>query len=514
VGAEQDGPVVTSDREVTTAGPVTIRPGDPRYLELTSAANGRFRCRPRQVRVVGSTAQVVQAVQDAVRGGMRVAARSGGHCLEDFVDAPDTGLLIDLSELHAVGYDPGRRAFFAEPGALLGDVYRTLLKGWGVTIPAGLEAGVGIGGHVPGGGYGPLTRRHGSVVDHLEAVEVVVVDSTGTARAVVASRDAADPARDLWWAHTGGGGGTFGIVTRYWFRTPGAVGADPAALLPAPPAAVLDSLVFWSWPDFTPESFGRLLRNHGRWHEQNSGPDSRFTSLFSILTVLRRESGMIGLTTQVDAGRTDAPELLDAYLTALNEGVGVPYTHDVQTRPWLSTMLRPRMSGNVWGLRAKCKAAYLRRRYTGAQADVIYRWLTSEDYRNPTAGVILAAYGGRAAAVPPDATATAQRDSVLKAFYLNNWTDATQDDTHVTWIREFYRELYADTGGVPTPGGDSDGSYINYPDTDLADPRWNTSGIPWSTLYHKGNYPRLQQVKARWDPLDVFRHGLSVRLPD
>ncbi|WP_211565882.1 FAD-binding oxidoreductase [Micromonospora halophytica] len=506
--------MTTSTEDSSTAGPVTIVPGDSRYVEVTSAANGRFRCRPRQVRVVGSTAQVVQAVQDAVDAGARVVARSGGHCLEDFVDSPETEFLIDLSELKAVGYDAGRRAFFVEPGALLGDVYRTLLKGWGVTIPAGLEAGVGVGGHVPGGGYGPLTRRYGSVVDHLEAVEVVVVDRSGTAGAVVASRDPADPARELWWAHTGGGGGTFGIVTRYWFRTPGAVGPDPAGLLPTPPAEVLDSLVLWSWPDLTRESFGRLLRNHGRWHELNSGPDSRFTSLFSILTVLRRESGMVGLTTQVDAGRPDAAEMLDAYLAALNEGVGVPYTHDVQTRPWLRSMLHPRMSGNVWGLRAKCKAAYLRRRYTEAQTDVIYRRLTSEDYRNPTAGVILAAYGGMAAAVPPDATATAQRDSVLKAFYLDNWTDAAQDDEHITWIREFYRELYADTGGVPVPGDDSDGSYINYPDTDLADPRWNTSGTPWYTLYHKDNYPRLQQVKARWDPLDVFRHGLSVRLPD
>lgn len=143
--------MVTPTGERTTVGPVTIRPGDPRYLELTTAANGRFRCRPRQVRVVGSTAQVVEAVQDAVRGGMRVVARSGGHCLEDFVDSPDTGLLIDLSELHAVGYDPGRRAFFAEPGALLGDVYRTLLKGWGSPSRPVWRRGSGSAGTSPAG---------------------------------------------------------------------------------------------------------------------------------------------------------------------------------------------------------------------------------------------------------------------------------------------------------------------------------------------------------------------------
>ncbi|AZQ39118.1 hypothetical protein EJ357_41515 [Streptomyces cyaneochromogenes] len=56
---------------------------------------------------------------------------------------------------------------------------------------------------------------------------------------MVATREPADPHRDLWWAHTGGGGGSFGIVTRYWFRTPGADGDDPSGLLPAPPAGVL-----------------------------------------------------------------------------------------------------------------------------------------------------------------------------------------------------------------------------------------------------------------------------------
>ena len=53
----------------------------------------------------------------------------------------------------------------------------------------------------------------------------------------------------------------------------------------------------------------------------------------------------------------------------------------------------------------------------------------------------------------------------------------------------------------------------NHCDVDLADPAWNTSGQPWSTLYFKGNYPRLQQIKARYDPADVFRHPLSVQLP-
>jgi FAD/FMN-containing dehydrogenase len=71
--------------------------------------------------------------------------------------------------------------------------------------------------------------------------------------------------------------------------------------------------------------------------------------------------------------------------------------------------------------------------------------------------------------------------------------------------------MYADTGGVPVPNETTDGAYINYPDKDLADPAWNKSGVPWHDLYYKENYPRLQRVKAAYDPRDVFNHALSIR---
>jgi aclacinomycin oxidase len=46
---------------------------------------------------------------------------------------------------------------------------------------------------------------------------------------------------------------------------------------------------------------------------------------------------------------------------------------------------------------------------------------------------------------------------------------------------------------------------------DFADPALNVSGVPWHTLYYKASYPRLQRIKARWDPRNVFRHALSIR---
>lgn len=114
----------------------------------------------------------------------------------------------------------------------------------------------------------------------------------------------------------------------------------------------------------------------------------------------------------------------------------------------------------------------------------------------------------------PDATAVAQRDSLLKCYLGTYWSEPDEDDRHIERLRALYAELFAATGGVPAPGEATDGSYINYPDADLADERLNTSGVPWHVLYFKDNYARLQRAKAAWDPKDVFRHALSVRLPD
>jgi hypothetical protein len=494
--------------------PVRIRPDDPRYDSLLRGNNFRFAGRPDEIRVVRSTDQVVRAVADAVRSGRRVAARSGGHCFENFTADPAVRMLLDLSPMDAVGYDAGMRAFAVQPGATLGQVYRALFKGWGVTVPGGGCPGVGAGGHFAGGGYGPLSRRYGSVVDHLYGVEVVVADRDGTARAVVATREPGDPHRDLWWAHTGGGGGNFGVVTRYWLRSPGAAG-DPSRLLPAAPREMLECVVAWPWEGMTEQVFTRLVGNFGAWHEQHSAPGSRFAGLYGLFLLSHRSTGYFTLVAQIDAGLAGADGLVSEFVAAVGAGTDVPPLVDTRrTMPWLHMMTWPGTGepGDATTRRYKIKAGYLRRSPTARQLAAVYRHLTNST-GGPGAGMLLIGYGGQVRAVPPGETALAQRDVVMKAVYQTVWADPADDEANLAWVRAFYRDVYAGSGGVPVPGEVDDGSYINYPDADLADPEWNTSGVPAHTLYYKGNYPRLQQVKARWDPRGVFRHALSVAPP-
>ncbi|GGS57823.1 FAD-binding oxidoreductase [Actinokineospora fastidiosa] len=493
-------------------GPAVIEADDPRYESMLRGANHRFVAKPDRVCVVTTTEQVVRVVGEAVAGGLRVTVRSGGHGYEGFT-AAEGGVLLDMSEMASVYFDAHRAAFAIEPGATLGHVYRVLFKGWNVTIPGGECTEVGVGGHFAGGGYGPLSRRLGAVVDYLVAVEVVVVDADGTARAVVATNEPDDPHRDLWWAHTGGGGGNFGVVTRYWVRAPGATSTDPAELLPKAPSRWRIGYCMWPWAEMTEESFTTLLRNVGTWFEENSAPGSRHAQHSASFYASHRSGGALLVQAMVDDDVPDAAALLDEYFDAVSEGVGVAGTRTQSVKPWLFFAAYPNWGdpGTPDVRRAKLKAAYLRKGYTDPQLAAVWEHLTREGSEHNQ--FILIGYGGQVNTVAPDATATAQRDSVLKAAFMSVWGDEADDHDRIGRLREFYRDVYAETGGVPVPGEHSDGSYINYPDIDLADPEWNTSGVPWSTLYYKDNYPRLQQVKAKYDPRDVFHHGLSVELP-
>ncbi|GAA3061744.1 BBE domain-containing protein [Streptomyces goshikiensis] len=153
----------------------------------------------------------------------------------------------------------------------------------------------------------------------------------------------------------------------------------------------------------------------------------------------------------------------------------------------------------------------MRTNFTDAQLASLYASMTAADYTNPRAMLILFSFGGQVNAVAPEATAIPQRSSAFKMLYQTFWNSAAEDSTHVAWLRTLYANMHAATGGVPGLDGQTDGCYINYPDTDMADPAQNTSGVPWQRLYYKGNYARLQQVKARWDPSDYFRHSMSVK---
>ncbi|MGH7647298.1 MAG: FAD-binding oxidoreductase [Gemmatimonadaceae bacterium] len=507
--------MTTSPASGARTGAAKIGPDDDRYRAVVDKRfNKRFAAAPDYVRLTESTAQVASAVEEAVREGRRLAITSGGHCLEGFVSNPDVRVIIDASPMKRIYYDAERGAVAVEAGATVGETFRALAESWGTVIPLGEYPHIGMGGHVSGGAFGFLCRQLGLAADYLYAVEVVTVDAGGRATTVVATREPTDPHRDLWWAHTGGGAGSFGAVTRSWFRSPNADSADPAAVLPRAPESVATFRAEWSWDGVDQAAFRRLVREYGIWGERHSAAGSPEASMWALLELHRKQFGTIvvrGVTTAAPAG---AERLMDAHVGVLAAALGEPVKRERARMSWLDVALNPfpdLFAMPPGGVSSKVKDALLKRRLTDAQIDTAYGHLTRSDV-NVMGGMMgFATYGGQVNAVAPDTTASPQRSAIFDTACSTGWIDPRDEAVNLAWVRALYRDLFAETGGVPVPGDAYDGCLINHPDVDTTDASLNTSGVAWPALYFQGNYPRLQRIKARWDPRNVFRHALSVR---
>jgi len=505
-----------------------INPEDMRYPALSRGFNQRWIAYPDYIRMISSPQEAVTALREAVNRPdadaerTRVTVRSGGHCYEDFVCGDDVRVILDVSPMCGLYHDSRMDAWCVEAGATNWHVYSHLYPLSGRALPAGSCYSVGLGGHVTGGGYGLLSRQAGLTVDYLYAVEVAVVTERRTVELVVATRDDDDhDLRNLWWAHTGGGGGNFGLITRFWFRD-----------LPTPPSRVLLTARAWQWKDFTKENFTYLLTAYGEYFRFHQDASTAAGRLFALLALNHVANGTITMVAQVDDDTGDGTEAMRRFLDAVDgdavpasgpmlysaaEHAAIPSAWQPRLMPWLTATQALNSSGeNRCG---KYKSAYLRRPFTSEQIDAMWAYLGHEkyvDFANKQALIQVDSYGSAINDRSADETAVPQRDSILKMQYQVYWNRPSDTDPgdvakNLAWIRDTYRATFAGTGGVPVIGDITDGCYINYPDTDLNDPEWNSSSDPWSRLYYKHAYPRLQDAKERWDPHNFFRHQQSVQ---
>ena len=478
----------------------TIGRDDPRWETMRRGFNLRWVGDPCEIAVPRDAGEVVEAVGAAVAAGRRITVRSGGHCYEDFAVGNCGGTLIDMARLGGVYRDRSRGgAYCVEGGAIQWNMIWLLYKAYGVSIPGGSCYSVGAGGHICGGGYGLLSRLHGLTVDWLTAVEVVTVDGGGRAQRVVADKDG--PHADLLWACRGGGGGNFGIITRYWFDT-----------LPRAPTEAWLVNFAWEWSSLTREALGGIVDRFGRFFHQHQRPRGAYDGLFALLHLSHQSAGQITMTAQYVGAD---PERLDAFIAWMSgDGIPAPVgqrrsmglnffphpTTEVQRLPWLYATQSVDPSGP--NRRGKYKSAYMREPFPSAQVDAIWAALTDASFDNSQALLQVDSYGGMVNAAAPADTAVPQRDSIMKLQFQTYWVDEADTVKNLDWIRRFYTAMYGERG--PVPDGVMDGCYVNYPDVDLTD---------WQHLYYKDNYARLQRVKAAYDPGNVFHHAQSIALP-
>lgn len=189
-------------------GPL-LRPGDSGYEEARKVYNGMIDKHPVLIARCAGVADVLASVRFAAEEGMLTAVRGGGHNAGG-LGICDGGLVIDLQAMRGVRAEPRDGTVRVEGGCTLADMdFAT--QPFGLATPSGTVSGTGIGGLTLGGGIGHLTRKHGLTIDNLQEADVVLADGR-----IVTASEKEHP--DLFWAIRGGGG-NFGVVTSFLFRS-------------------------------------------------------------------------------------------------------------------------------------------------------------------------------------------------------------------------------------------------------------------------------------------------------
>ena len=467
-----------------------------------------------------------EALDDAIGlYGRDVKIKSGGHCYEDFVFSDGTRAVLDVTPMNGAGCDE-ERGFYLDAGGTNWSAFKALFRDYGKVLPAGSCYSVGLGGHICGGGYGLLSRLQGLTVDWLTGVDIVVKDDANApARLLHVSKNSTGDEADLFWAQTGGGGGNFGVITRYYFET----------LPDAPDEAVISTLGF-DWDGLTVESLSDLLAAFAEIASKN---DNR--ELFGIFKLMHQSAGEIQMVFQNAVAPGDSCERIGQEVMApLHEVLGGIHPHRQVRRPvvghpgWATAppeaMLTvvpytfyeavQTMNGSGPNQRGKYKSAYMRKPFPPDQVEAIFEHLQRVPAGVPSSDMQQSllqvdTYGGAINDVSPTATAIAQRSSILKLQYQTYWQNPHYDAGHLEWIRDFYSAVYAQTGGVPDPAQDPtdnlDGCYYNYCDVDLNEALGRDGAL---RLYFLDNFrvnPRnLVGVKRRWDPNDYFNSAQSI----
>jgi FAD/FMN-containing dehydrogenase len=436
------------------------------YDNARAVWNGMVDRRPKLIGRCCDTADVVALVRFARERDLEIAVRGGGHNVAGTAVCDD-GIVIDLSTMRAVSVELADRTAVVQGGALWSDVdHATQLHGLATT--GGIVGHTGVGGLSLGGGIGWLMRKHGLTIDNL--VEAEVVTASGS---VV--RATADEHPDLFWALRGGGG-NFGVVSSFRF-----------ALHPVGPA-VMAGPVFWAAEDTT-----EVLRFYRDF--VTDAPDALGTVIrlgtIPPLPVVREELHFRPAIA-VASCYAGPVEEGDQAVRALRE-FGTPLVDLVAPKPYVDHQ-RGLDDTVPHGWHYYWKATNL----TDLSDDVIN--VVAEHAYNaasPRSYAALFHLGGAVARVPRDATAYPSRDVehniVIDAAWLPEQHD-TVGTTEIVWAQEFLAALQPHRAGV----------YVNFLDFD-DDGRVREA-------YGDRTYRRLADVKAKYDPDNVFRNNKNIQL--
>ncbi|MFL5680024.1 MAG: FAD-binding oxidoreductase [Chloroflexota bacterium] len=435
-----------------------IRPGDDDYETAREVHNAVYNRRPLAIVQAADTADVALTVDLARDYGIDLAIRSGGHSVAGY-GTVDDGILLDLSGLRALHIDPERRLAWAQPGLTAGE-FTAAAHAHGLATPFGDAATVGLGGITLGGGIGWLVRKHGLTIDSLVAAEVVTADG----QVVIASDD---ENADLFWAIRGGGG-NFGVVTRFRYRLhPVDMIIGGALVLPA-----------------TPEVLRGLVPVAAAAPEE-------LTTITSVMAIPplpmipASEHGKLAVIVlavfagDLDAGQA-AMEPFRALATPIADLIGpMPYPAIYQ----LTAAGDMRAPGVI-------RSTFMDEIDDETVAEILGRMAAPS---SPYAMAQIRVLGGAMARIPADETSFAYRDRLVMFSLITPYLDLAESAAHEAWTNDFMATLRPKARGV----------YSNF----LGD----EGELRVREAYPGETYARLADIKRRYDPTNLFRLNQNIK---
>lgn len=433
----------------------------PGYDDARTLWNGMIDRRPGLIVRAKDTNDIRLTVNFARENDLLLAVKGGGHQIAGHAVA-DGALLLDLSQMKAVHVDADVATATVEPGCLLSEVDQETQL-YGLAVPLGINSTTGIAGLTLGGGFGWITAKHGLTIDNLRSAEVVCAD--GEVRVASATRNA-----DLFWAIRGGGG-NFGVVSSFEF-----------ALHPIGPE-VLSGLIVHPLAD------ARVLLQSYR------DICARAPDELTIWTVMRK-APPLPFIPEVWHGK-EVLIFAACYAGDMEEGkkalqelrdLGKPIADVIGPHPYagwqqaFDPLLTPG-ARNYWKSHDFLDLP-------DNSIDILLKALGA--LPDPQCEVFIARVGGAMARVAQGSTAFPQRKAHFVMNVHTRWSDAARDADCLGWARD----LFAQTAPF------SEGSaYVNFmPEDEVG--RVGTA--------YGGNMERLRLIKAKYDPLNLFRLNHNI----
>jgi FAD/FMN-containing dehydrogenase len=442
-------------------GPLLLA-GDAGYDDARSIWNAMIDRRPALIARCLGVADVVAGLRFARESGIALSMKGGGHNISGLAVA-EGGLMLDLSLMRGVWVDPRLRTARAQAGCLLGDVDReTQLHGLAAVL--GFVSATGIAGLTLGGGFGYTSRRFGWTSDNVRSMDLVTADG----RLVRASDE---ENADLFWGLRGGGG-NFGVLTGVEY-----------VLHPLGPE-IFGGAVAWR-ADEAP----RVLEMF-REVATEAPPE------LALVAAMRLAPPAPWLDPSVHgkpivmllACHTGDLAKAEKRLAPI-KAFGKPVGDILQRRPYVTQQslldaTQPRGRRYYW------KSEYL----PGIEKEMLAKVVEHAGrIRSPHSAVIVFQLGGVVGSRPNDHSAVGNRDAAAVLNITAAWDKKEEDPAHVEWARSTWRDMRRFSTG---------GTYVNF----LTEEE-STDRI--AAAYGK-NLARLAEIKARWDPTNLFRLNKNI----